>query len=212
VRGELFILSAPSGAGKTTLVNEMLRGRRNELAPLTFAVSHTTRPARRGERHGSDYFFIDRSEFEAMIDQGRFLEWAHVHNRLYGTSVDQVEPQLQAGVDVLLDIDVQGAVQVLDKMPQAQSIFLLPPSYEDLEARLRGRGLDDPLEIDRRLEVARQEIQQFSKYRYVIINTDVQRASDALAAIVLGRRYRLNRAKEQAEAIAASFHRPLTAD
>ena len=212
MRGELFILSAPSGAGKTTLVNEMLQGNRAELDDLAFSVSHTTRPPRRGECDGADYFFIEKAKFESMIDGGQFLEWAHVHNRLYGTSIDQVIPQLESGTDVLLDIDVQGAGQVLEKMPQAQSIFLLPPSYEALAVRLRNRGLDDPAEINRRLEVARQEIRQFSKYQYVIINSDVERASDALAAIILGRRYLLNRNKGQAEAIVASFDWPLASD
>ncbi len=212
MRGELFILSAPSGAGKTTLVNEVLQGRKDELAALTFSISHTTRPPRRGERHGEDYFFVEKAQFEAMIDDGKFLEWAKVHNRLYGTSLDQVIPPLESGRDVLLDIDVQGAEQVLEKMPRAQSIFLLPPSYEALAVRLRNRGLDDPSEIDRRLDVARHEIWQFSKYRYVIVNSDVKRASDALVAIILGRRYHLSRNRDEAEAIAASFVRPLASD
>jgi len=207
-RGELFIVSAPSGAGKTTLI-QTLMARPEGLGRLEFSVSHTTRAPRLGEQDGREYHFVSRPAFEAMNEQARFLEWAVVHGNLYGTSNDEVEPRLERGIDVLLDIDVQGAEQVLRRRPDAQSIFILPPSYADLERRLRGRALDGAADIARRLEVSLSEIRRYPSYRYVIINRDAALASEALAAIVLEKRCRRERMEEGVGEVVADFERAL---
>lgn len=188
--GELFILSAPSGAGKTTLINNLTKAGFWQLDGLAFSVSYTTRSPRQGEVDGRDYHFVDHATFLEMIDAHRFLEWAQVHGNFYGTAKDEVFPRLEQGIDVLLDIDVQGAERVMQRHPEAHGIFVMPPSYGDLEKRLRGRGLDDPDEIARRLAVALSEMTRYDRYRYVIINDDVQRASSVLAAIILEKRHR----------------------
>lgn len=195
VRGELFVLSGSSGAGKTTLIQRLLSSKNPDLSGLEFSVSYTTRPPRRGEVDGRDYYFIDADTFRSMIADGRFLEWAEVHNQYKGTTVDEVEPRLDRGVDVILDIDVQGAAEVLALRPETHSIFIIPPSFADLERRLRSRGLDDPDEIARRLTVSLSEIKRYGLYDYVIINDDADRASDALAAVFLEKRHRLKRAE-----------------
>lgn len=188
-KGELFILSAPSGAGKTTLVNSLTKGG-FALDGLAFSVSYTTRNPRQGEVDGRDYHFVDHATFLERIDARGFLEWAQVHGNFYGTANDEVFPRLEQGIDVLLDIDVQGAERVMQRLPEAHGIFVMPPSFQDLERRLRGRGLDDPQAIARRLDVALSEMSRYDRYRYVIINDDVQRASSVLAAIILEKRHR----------------------
>jgi guanylate kinase len=207
--GELFILSAPSGTGKTTLVRNLLQGGpQGGLAGfggLAFSVSHTTRPPRDGEVDGRDYHFVDHSTFQAMIAGDRFLEWAEVHDNLYGTSRDEVFPRLEQGFDVLLDIDVQGAERVLSQYPEAHGIFLMPPSYAALEARLRRRALDDAATIARRLAVSLWEIRRYDRYRYVIINDDASRASEALAAIILEKRHRQERMHGRIQSILKDF-------
>jgi len=194
-RGELFVLSGSSGAGKTTLIQRLLNSDNEDLAGLEFSVSYTTRPPRKGEVDGRDYYFIDVEMFRAMIAAERFLEWAEVHNEYKGTTIDEVEPRLDRGVDVILDIDVQGAARVLSQRPESHSIFIIPPSFADLESRLKGRGLDDPAEIARRLTVSLSEIKRYRLYDYVIINDNADRASAALAAIFLEKRHRLERAE-----------------
>jgi guanylate kinase len=193
MRGELFILSAPSGAGKTTLIQSILDGPVGRFGGLAFSVSHTTRKPRRGEVPDEDYHFVDHDTFQRMMAGEAFLEWAEVHNNYYGTSKEEVFPRLEQGVDVLMDIDVQGAERVLARHPEASSIFIMPPSFEDLRRRLRQRGLDDPQEISRRLAVAIWEIKRYHQYDHVIINDDAARASEALAAIILERRHRRER-------------------
>ena len=202
--GELFILSAPSGAGKTTLINNLTKGVW-QLDDLAFSVSYTTRNPRQGEADGRDYHFVDHATFLEMIDAHRFLEWAQVHGNFYGTAKDEVFPRLEQGTDVLLDIDVQGAERVMGKHPEAHSIFVMPPSYEDLEIRLRRRGLDDPDEIARRLAVALSEMTRYDRYRYVIINDDVQKASSVLAAIILEKRHRQPRMLGRVQEILNDF-------
>ncbi|HRC84846.1 MAG TPA: guanylate kinase [Thermoanaerobaculia bacterium] len=200
-RGDLFILSAPSGAGKTTLIQRLLAG--NLLGPerIAFSVSYTTRRPRPGETHGLDYHFTDQETFERLVAAGELLEWAQVHGQYYGTARSEVQPRLDCGLDVLLDIDVQGARQVIAKMPEARTIFILPPSFEDLRSRLLGRGVDDPAEIDKRLSNALAEIPEFERYQYVIINDDADRAALELAAIILARRRQLERMRPQVEKI-----------
>lgn len=206
-RGELFLLSAPSGAGKTTLTRSVLEqlGAESESGGLVFSISHTTRPPRRGEIDGRDYHFVDAAEFQRMIAGDLFLEWAEVHGNYYGTSVAAVDPLLEKGIDVLVDLDVQGAERLMHRFPEAHSIFILPPSYEDLVARLEGRRLDGADQIARRLAVSLWEIRRYDKYQYVIINDDAKRASRALGAIVLEKRQRKERMRSRVEAILTNF-------
>ena len=208
-RGELFILSAPSGSGKTTLIRSLLNGPwaavASDAGGLAFSVSHTTRAPRQGEVAGRDYHFASQDEFQAMIDCDGFLEWAEVHGNRYGTAWSEVMPRLERGIDVLLDIDVQGAERVVARYPAAHSIFIMPPSYEALVQRLAGRALDDPQVIDRRLAVALSEMQRYARYKYVIINEDAHRASEVLAAIIVEKRYRQERMFGRVQQILVNF-------
>ncbi|HEX3552209.1 MAG TPA: guanylate kinase [Thermoanaerobaculia bacterium] len=203
--GELFILSAPSGTGKTTLIQSLMAGGLNGFGGLAFSVSHTTRQPRPGEMDGKDYHFVDQATFQSMIAAGAFLEWAQVHDNYYGTSRDEVFPRLEKGIDVVLDIDVQGAERVLARSPQAYGIFIMPPSYEDLETRLRRRGKDDAQAIARRLAVSLWEIRRYDRYHYVIINDDARRASEVLAAIILEKRHRRERMQARVQEILRDF-------
>jgi len=204
-RGDLFILSAPSGAGKTTLINSILEGPVGRCGELAFSVSHTTRQPRRGEVPDRDYHFVDHATFQRMIRNDAFLEWAEVHNNYYGTALDEVFPRLERGIDVLMDIDVQGAERVLARYPEASSIFIMPPSYADLKTRLHQRGLDGAGEISRRLAVSIWEIKRYHQYHHVIINDDAERASQALAAIILERRYRRERMDDAVQEVLRDF-------
>ncbi len=206
-RGELFSLSAPSAAGKTTLKNRLFSCHRELARGLAYSVSHTTRPPRSGEVHGVDYFFVERRQFEQMIAAGEFLEWAVVHGKHYGTGRAEVEKLCRSGTDVILDIDVQGARQVLERQPQVPAVFIVPPSYEELERRLRSRGLDDTEQIERRLLAARAEMEYLEGYNYVIVNDDLDRATAALAAILLARRFRRDRMRSQIAQALAGFPR-----
>lgn len=185
--GTLYIVTAPSGAGKTTLVHAVL-----EREPgLALSISYTTRPPRPGEIDGRDYRFIDREEFLRLRDRGELLEWAEVHGNYYGTSRTWIEDQLQQDRDVLLEIDWQGARQVRRIFPQAVSVFILPPSIATLEARLRGRGTDSEATIARRLAAAREEMRHVEEFDYAIINDRLERAIDELTAVVRAARLRL---------------------
>lgn len=185
--GTLYIVTAPSGAGKTTLVHAVL-----EREPgLALSVSYTTRPPRPGEVDGRDYRFVGKEEFLRLRDGGELLEWAEVHGNYYGTSRTWIETQLQQDRDVLLEIDWQGARQVRQMFPHAVSIFILPPSLEALEARLRGRGTDSEATIARRLAAAREEMRHVEEFDYVIINDRLERAIDELTAVVRAARLRL---------------------
>ena len=188
--GKLFILSAPSGAGKTTLLKRVMA----DLQGLAFSVSHTTRQPRAGEVDGVDYHFVSREQFEGMRDQGVFLEWAEVHGNLYGTSRPAVLAQLETGLDVILDIDVQGAA-ILRKSASipAASLFISPPSLQELERRLRGRGTDSEETILLRLKNARTEMQAAVDYEYLIVNARLEQAVDTLRAIVIAERSRGHR-------------------
>lgn len=188
--GKLFILSAPSGAGKTTLLKRVMA----DLPGLAFSVSHTTRLPRAGEVDGIDYHFVSRSRFEAMRDQGVFLEWAEVHGNLYGTSRPAVLSQLATGLDVILDIDVQGAAIILNSAAiPAASLFISPPSLTELEQRLRGRETDSEETILLRLQNARKEIEAAADYEYLIVNDHLDQAIDTLRAIVIAERSRGHR-------------------
>jgi guanylate kinase len=204
-RGELFILSAPSGTGKTTLIRSLLGGGLAAMNGLAFSVSHTTRSPRGSEVDGRDYHFVNAETFQSMIAADRFLEWAEVHNHYYGTSWAEVTPRLEQGTDVLMDIDVQGAERVLSRFPEAYSIFIMPPSYEALEQRLSQRGLDEPQAISRRLAVSRWEMRRSDQYKYVIINDDARRASEALSAIVVEKRFRQEHMRARVQEILQDF-------
>lgn len=178
--GHLFILSAPSGAGKSTLCRALLA----HFTDLQYSVSHTTRTPRKGERDGRDYHFISPAEFERMIEQGKWAEWAKVHGNYYGTSADYIENHLGAGRDVLLDIDVQGAAQILKRYPDSVPIFIMPPSMIELKVRLEKRGTDNRETIEKRLAEAENEIGQKDRYRHVVINDRLENAIDELIDIV----------------------------
>lgn len=210
--GELFVLSAPSGTGKTSLLRAALAGPLADLEALRYSVSHTTRRRRRDEVDGRDYHFVSRERFQQMIEAGGFLEWQEVYEgRLYGTSRQEVLPHLEAGVDVIVEIDVRGAERVLRERPQAHGIFVLPPGYETLRRRLVGRDLDSPEEIRDRLALSVREVEKYPMYEYVIINRDLEYAARILAAIILARRHRLPRAGEQAQAVLQDFERAFRA-
>ncbi|MFW1678027.1 guanylate kinase [Pontibacter sp. JAM-7] len=183
-QGTLFIISAPSGAGKTSLVKALLE--RDDQ--VVVSVSHTTRTQRAGEQDGRDYHFVAHAEFDAMIAAGEFLEYAEVFTNKYGTSQQWVQQQLDNGVDVILEIDWQGAAQVRQLMPHSQSVFILPPSREALHDRLTGRGQDSEDVIELRMREAVNEMSHYPEYDYLVINDNFEQALDELAAIFVARR------------------------
>ncbi|HEB59161.1 MAG TPA: guanylate kinase [Gammaproteobacteria bacterium] len=191
--GTLFIISAPSGAGKTSLVRALLE----RMDGIGVSVSHTTRAPRPGERDGVDYHFTAVAEFEKMVAAGVFLEHAQVFDNYYGTSREAIETRLAAGEDVILEIDWQGAAQVRRLMADTVSIFILPPSREALEERLRGRGQDDEGIIARRMRDAVAEMSHYAEFDYLIINDDFDTALGELCCVVQARRQRLDRQRRQ---------------
>ena len=224
----VYIVSAPSGSGKSTLVNELFK----MVHGLDFSISYTTRPPRGSEQNGKEYFFVSRETFEAMIAADEFLEYAEVfgdekvRGEYYGTVRRFLREAENRGNDLLLDIDVQGASKIKKKIPDAVSIFILPPDRENLEWRLRNRGEDSEEVIRRRLDTARREIENYSKYNYILVNTVVEQSADELKAVVLAERIirsgrkptpaedrllataracRLEQARERVQPILASF-------
>ena len=181
-RGRLFVIAAPSGAGKTSLVRSLMQ---REPA-LRFSISYTTRPQRPNEVHGRDYFFVSREEFDRMVAAGEFLEHATVFDNSYGTARRQVEDSLAAGQDLILEIDWQGARQIRRALPECRSIFILPPSRPELERRLRGRGTDAEDVIQRRLRDAAGDMGHWREFEFVVVNDDFERALGELQAIVRG--------------------------
>ena len=200
-RGLLFVVSAPSGAGKTTLVERLVEQTPN----LKMSRSYTSRTARQGETDGVDYNFVTQERFEAMVVAGEFLEWADLFGNLYGTSAADTERALESGSDVVLVIDVQGARQVRRRGAETTAIFVMPPSFAVLEQRLRGRSKDSEEAIQRRLRVARQEVAAFAEYDFLVINDELAAAVDRLRSIVLAERARLNRMRAAAERIVDTF-------
>ena len=200
-RGLLFIVSAPSGSGKTTLVERAVRC----VPRLRMSRSYTSRSARVGEKDGVDYNFISRERFEAMVQTGALLEWADVFGNYYGTSAVDTESVLASGDDLVLVIDVQGARQVRNRGIETVGIFVLPPSAEVLEQRLRGRSKDSEEQIQRRLAVARREVGEYNRYEYVVINDEVERAVDRLRAIIMAERARVTPMRREAERIIRTF-------
>ena len=197
----LVAVSGPSGAGKSTILARVLE----EMGNLRFSVSHTTRQAREGETEGVQYNFVDRAVFEDMRERGLFLEWAEVHGELYGTSRAEYDRAGADGVDLLLDLDVQGAAQVRKGFKDAVSVFILPPSYTDLERRLRGRGAENEGNFRRRLQAAGEELTLYKQYDYAIINDDLDRSVEALKAIIRAARCRVSRVEPLAQRILGTF-------
>jgi guanylate kinase len=193
LKGLLFIVSAPSGAGKSSLIEALLK----EDLGLTLSVSYTTRAPRPGEQDGREYFFVDERTFLAMLERGEFLESALVHGNRYGTSHKVIRESLELGRDLLLEIDWQGAEQVRRLVPGALGVFILPPSMEELERRLRGRGKDSEEVIRRRLANAREEMEHAAEFEYAIINKDFDEARSDLAAVIRAERARSARQLEQ---------------
>lgn len=188
-RGTLVVVSAPSGAGKTTLCHEV----RSLVPGLYYSISYTTRDPRPGEKEGTDFFFVSEGQFTAMRGRDEFAEWAQVHGHHYGTPAKALEGALGRGLDVLLDIDTHGARQLRQRYPEAVSVFIMAPSMAELEARLRERKSDSAGDIARRLSRAREEIAAWRQYDYLIINRDVKEAVDQLATIIQAERCRTSR-------------------
>jgi guanylate kinase len=197
----VFIISAPSGSGKSTLVGKLLES----VPGLLFSVSYTTRPPRGQEREGEHYHYISKAEFEASLDRDEFLEHAEVFGKYYGTHRRVLDEARARGLDLLLDIDVQGARQLKRRIPDAVSIFILAPSREILEERLRARGEDAEDVIERRLRAAAEEIRNYRDYDYILVNRDVNAAADTLAGVVKAERIRRCRMEEEVQPILASF-------
>lgn len=197
----VFIISAPSGSGKSTLVNRLLE----EVGNLRFSVSHTTRKPRGQEKDGESYHFVSREEFEKRFEAGEFLESAEVFGNYYGTHLSELKRATESGCDLVLDIDVQGARQLKSKIPDAVSIFILAPSREILEARLRARGEDTEEVVRRRLHEAAQEIENYHLYDYVLVNREVEESAKTLCSIVRAERVRRKKVEEEIRPILESF-------
>ncbi len=202
-RGQLFVVSAPSGTGKTTVVEQLVR----ILPGLRMSRSYTSRAARPGEADGVDYNFITRARFEEMVADEEFLEWADVFGNLYGTCERDTERALATGCDLVLVIDVQGARQVRQRCPDTVGVFVMPPDFATLERRLRGRSKDPEDAIQRRLQTARGEVAAVAEYEYVVVNDELDACVDRLRAIVLAERARLQSMRPAVEHIVESFSR-----
>lgn len=203
-KGNLFVISAPSGSGKTSLASSII----HQVPNLNFSISHTTREPRAGETDGVEYHFVGEVDFKKMIDEDAFLEWAAVYGNYYGTSRDFVELRRKSGCDVLLDIDVQGAREVKLQEPESTMIFVLPPSYQVLKKRLQKRGSDNSRVIESRLKFARKEIFCHEEYDYLVLNDDMDLAIDELKSIIYSVRCRHDRRIKLAKQVVSSFERP----
>jgi guanylate kinase len=197
----VIVVSAPSGAGKSTVLFRVLR----ELPGLRFSISHTTRPRRGGEADGVEYHFVSEAAFEAHRAEGGFLEWAEVYGHRYGTSRHELMAAQKAGVDLLLDVDPQGAAQVRRHLPEAVSVFIMPPSYGELEKRLRGRGQDDAPAIARRLRAAHEELETFEAYDYVLLNENLDACVEDLKSLIRAARRRTARMRPAVRGILRTF-------
>ncbi|MDH7511968.1 MAG: guanylate kinase [Clostridiales bacterium] len=201
MRVMIYVVSGPSGGGKSTLIRRVL----GSLPGLCFSVSHTTRRKRESEVEGRDYYFTSEEMFRKMLRRGEFLEHAVVHGHFYGTSTREIRKAAQG--DIILDIDVQGARQVREKVKRALFIFVLPPSYQKLKSRLERRGLDSPAEIRRRLDRARQEIRSYSRFDYIIVNDDLEEAGRELESIIRCNRRQLVYCRKEIAPILESFRK-----
>ncbi len=193
MKGVLYVISGPSGVGKTSIIEGTLKRVRN----LVFSVSFTTRQKRAGEIEGKDYYFVDKETFQEMVRRGEFLEWAVVHGNYYGTPKKFVDENLQKGLNVLLDIDVQGAMSVMEKTNDAVYVFIAPPSFETLKQRLSKRGTENPEDLQKRLEDAKKELSYITKFEYIIVNVDLNESIDQLCSIIVAEQLRVKRFVER---------------
>ena len=201
MKGNLIIISSPSGGGKGTLIKEILK----TVPNIGYSVSYTTRPMRDGEENGRDYFFVSRAEFSGLIEKEEFLEFAEVHGNLYGTSINSVQQEIGNGNDVILEIDVQGAESIRRKMPEAVGIFILPPSFEVLRNRLIARATEKRKDLSLRLRNSINEVRQYEYFDYVVINDDVAKATGDLQNIILAERLKRVRQNNVIQGILDSF-------
>lgn len=201
MKGNLIIISSPSGGGKGTLIKEILK----TVPNIGYSVSYTTRGMRDGEENGRDYFFVSRAEFSGLIEKEEFLEFAEVHGNLYGTSINSVQKEIANGNDVILEIDVQGAESVRRKMPEAVGIFILPPSFEVLRNRLIARATEKQSDLSLRLRNSINEVRQYEYFDYVVINDDVERATGDLQHVILAERLKRVRQTNAVQGILDSF-------
>ncbi len=200
--GKFIIISSPSGGGKGTLIKEV----RGMMPELGYSVSFTTRAQRFGEENGREYFFVSRVEFDRLIEEGEFLEYAEVHGNLYGTSLRESERVFQTGKDLIVEVDVQGAIQIMDRLAGENiSIFILPPSFEVLEARLTARRTEDEAELRTRLKNSFREVQEFLKFKYIIVNQDVSASSRQIVSIITAERQLRDRQTDAIQVILDSF-------
>ena len=199
--GMLIVVSSPSGGGKGTLIDRVLK----TVPGVSYSISYTTRAPRPGEQNGREYFFVSAAEFEAMLGRGELLEWANVYGYLYGTSRAQVEQERAAGHDIILEIDVQGAASIRQLVADEVTVFILPPSFELLRKRLVARGTDSPADLERRLRGAPAEVEQYKDFQYVILNDDINRASAQLASVIYAERARLKRQEDRLKSALSDF-------
>lgn len=188
-KGQIFVVTAPSGSGKTTLIDSA----RKNIGGVGYSISHTTRKPREGEVNGLHYYFIDRVEFENMIEAHEFVEWALVYGQLYGTSISTLNRELCSGKDLLMDVDVQGAREIKRQFPESLSIFILPPSIEILRERLNSRATDEGIDIDLRMKKATEEIERCRDYDFIVVNDDLNQAAREIEAIITAQRACKNR-------------------
>jgi len=189
-KGQIFVITAPSGAGKTTIIKNILE---KDVGEIGYSISHTTRKPRKGESHGLHYYFVDREKFEKMIDAHEFIEWAVVYDYLYGTSISSVNRELSSGKDLLMDVDIQGSQEIKRQFPDSLSIFILPPSIDILKERLQKRSPNEKMNIDLRLKKAAEEIKRCRDYDFIIINDDLKKAIKEIEAIIVAQRANKNR-------------------
>lgn len=201
MKGSLIIISSPSGGGKGTLISEL----RFAMPDITYSISYTTRAIRGGEENGREYFFIEKNEFERRIGEGEFLEYAEVHGNLYGTSVAQVEKVMATGKDVLLEIDVQGATILHDRVPDAVSIFILPPSFPILQTRLTLRATESSGDLRLRLTNSFNEVREYKNFKYFVVNDDLAKATDDLRTIIRAERLKTIRQSDEIRVILDGF-------
>jgi guanylate kinase len=204
--GNLIIISSPSGGGKGTLIKEVLKNVRD----IDYSISYTTRPMRDGEINGRDYFFVGITQFNELIKKGEFLEFAEVHGNFYGTSLKQIAAKTNLGHDVILEIDVQGAKNVRTKIPEAVSVFILPPSFEVLRSRLIARKTEKQQDLSIRLQNSFDEVRNFNEFEYIVINDEVTEAAENLETIILAERQKRIRQTESIRVILDSFDASVT--
>jgi guanylate kinase len=203
MKGNLIIISSPSGGGKGTLIREVL----GRVPGVGYSISLTTRAPRQGEENGKHYHFVSKEEFEAYKEKGGFLEFAEVHGNYYGTSLEQTQKITNAGNDIILEIDVQGAASVLERVPSAVSIFILPPSFEVLQARLTARATEGMEDLQLRLRNSQREVMEYSRFKYSVVNDEIDSAAGKIVAIILAERQRPDRQVDVINGILGSFER-----